>query len=86
MRSLMNGQRPVGAESTAVILSRTDFQNSENQPVETATMRVFPFTACTMWFRNYYVAYAFVVCVQINNEELFFNAFLFENSYYFSSE
>ena len=40
-----------------------------------------------MWFRNYYVAYAFVVCVcvKINNEELFFNAFLFENSYYFSS-
>ena len=25
------------------------------------------------------------VCVKINNEELFFNAFLFENSYYFSS-
>ena len=30
------------------------------------------------------MAYAFVVCVcvNINNEELFFNAFLFENSYY----
>ena len=39
-----------------------------------------------MWFRNNYVAYAFVVCVKINNEELFFNAFLFENSYYFTSE
>ena len=25
-----------------------------------------------MWFRNYYVAYAFVVCVKINNDELFF--------------
>ena len=24
-----------------------------------------------MGFCNYYVAYAFVVCVQINNEELF---------------
>ena len=24
------------------------------------------------------------MCVKINNEELFFNAFLFENSYYFS--
>ena len=35
------------------------------------------------------MAYAFVVCVcvcvKINNEELFFNAFLFEISYYFSS-
>ena len=39
-----------------------------------------------MGFCNYYVAYAFVVCVQINNEELFFNAFPFENSYYFISE
>ena len=38
-----------------------------------------------MWFRNYDVAYAFVVCVKINIEELFFNAFLFEISYYFSS-
>ena len=28
------------------------------------------------------MAYAFVVCVKINNEEWFFNAFLFENSYY----
>ena len=25
----------------------------------------------------------FVVCVKINNEELFFNAFPLENSYYF---
>ena len=25
-----------------------------------------------MWFRNYYVAYAFVVCVKIDNEELVF--------------
>ena len=33
------------------------------------------------------MVYAFVVyvCVKINNEELFFNAFLFENSYKFSS-
>ena len=33
------------------------------------------------------MAYAFVVCVKINNEELVFliNAFPFENSYYFSS-
>ena len=38
-------------------------KNSENQPVETATSRVYTFTAWTMWFRNYYVAYAFVVCV-----------------------
>ena len=35
-------------------------------------MRVYTFTACTMWFRNYDVAYAFVcVCVKLNNEELF---------------
>ena len=32
-----------------------------------------------MWFRNYNVAHACVVCVKINNEELYFNAFLFEN-------
>ena len=31
------------------------------------------------------MAYAFVVCVKINNEELFFNALTFENSYFFSS-
>ena len=31
------------------------------------------------------MAFAFVVCVKINNEELFFNAFPFEKSYYFSS-
>ena len=24
-----------------------------------------------MWFRNYFVAYACVVCITINNEELF---------------
>ena len=34
-------------------------KNSENQPVEKATIRVYTFTAGTMWFRNYYVAYAF---------------------------
>ena len=31
------------------------------------------------------MAYAFVVYVKINNEELIFNAFLFEKSFYFSS-
>ena len=31
------------------------------------------------------MAYAFVVCVKINTEEIFFNAFPFENSNYFSS-
>ena len=41
MRSRLNGQRPVGAESTAVILS----QKQRNQPVETATIRVYNFTA-----------------------------------------
>ena len=35
-------------------------------------MRVYTFTAWEMWFRNYYVAYSFVVCVKINTEELFF--------------
>ena len=38
-------------------------KNSKNQPVETTTMRVYTFTACTMWFRNYHVTYAFVVHV-----------------------
>ena len=28
-----------------------------------------------MWFMNYYEAYAFVVCVKINNDELFFYCF-----------
>ena len=36
-------------------------------------------------YRNYYVAYAFVGCVKINNDELFCNAFPFENSYDFIS-
>ena len=29
------------------------------------------------------MAYAFVVCVKINNEELFFNALTFENKFIF---
>ena len=33
-----------------------------------------------MWFRNDYVASVFVVCVKINNYELFCNAFPFENA------
>ena len=33
-----------------------------------------------MWYRNYYVASAFAVCVKINNDELFCNAFPFENA------
>ena len=37
-----------------------------------------------LFVSNYYVAYAFVVCVKINNEELVLNAFPFENSYYVS--
>ena len=73
MPSRLNRQRlVVGAATTAVILSGDRLrQNSEKQQVKTATMRVYTFTAWTMWFRNYYVAYAFVVCVKINNEELF---------------
>ena len=35
-------------------------QNGEKQQVKTATTRVYTFTAWKMWFRNYYVAYAFV--------------------------
>ena len=50
-------------------------------PVKTATMTVYSFTAWKVWFRNYYVAHAFVVFIKINNEELVFNAVPF----YFSS-
>ena len=35
-------------------------QNGEMQQVKTATTRDYTFTAWKMWFRNYYVAYAFV--------------------------
>ena len=60
-------------------------QNGEKQQVKTATMRVYTFMAWKLWFRNHYVAYVFVVCVKKNNEELFFNAFPFENLFYFIS-
>ena len=48
MPSRLNGQRDVAAAATtAVILSRVRLsQNSENGPAETATMRVYTFTAC----------------------------------------
>ena len=55
--------------------------NGEKQPVNTATVTVHTFTAGKVWFRNYYVCHAFVVCIKINNEELGFNAVPF----YFSS-
>ena len=62
------------AATTAVILSRDRLsQNSENQPAETTTMRVYTFTARIMSFRNSYVACAFVVCVKIINEDLIFS-------------
>ena len=35
-------------------------QNGEMQQVKTATTRDYTFTAWKIWFRNYYVAYAFV--------------------------
>ena len=60
-------------------------QNGEKQQFKMATMRVRTLIAWNMWFRNYYVSNMFVVCVKINNGHLFFNAFPFENSYYFSS-
>ena len=70
-------------------------QTGEKQQVKTVTSK--------MWFRHYYVAYAFVycmcvrvcvracvlacvrVCVKVNNEDFFFNAIPFGNSYYFIS-
>ena len=83
---MLNRQLLVGAATTAVILCGDRLsQNNETQQVKPATMKVYTFAACKMWFRNYYVAYAFVVCVKISNEELVCNAFPFENSYYFSS-
>ena len=47
-------------------------QNGEKQQVKTTETRV------------YLGAYAFVVCEKITNEELHYNAFLFEYSNYFS--
>ena len=44
-------------------------------------MTVYPFTARKVWFRNYYVAHAFVVFIKINKEALVVNAVPF----YFSS-
>ena len=35
-------------------------QNGEMQQVKMASTRDYTFTACKMWFSNYYVAYAFV--------------------------
>ena len=42
-------------------------QNGEKQQVKTATMRVYTFMARKIWFRNYYVAYGFVVCTDYNS-------------------
>ena len=76
----------VTVESLATRRSRNNCgHTAKNQRVKTTTVRVYTVTAWKMGFCNYYVAYAFVVRVQINNEELFFNAFPFENSYYFIS-
>ena len=49
--------------TAAILIAGQIDQNSENQPVETASNRVYTFTAWTMWFSKYDVAYAFVVCV-----------------------
>ena len=37
-------------------------QIGEKQQVNMATTRIYTFTAWKIWFRNYYVAHAFVVC------------------------
>ena len=47
---------------------------------KTARTRIYIFTAWKMWFRNYYLC----VCI-VWMKNVFFNAFLFENSYYFIS-
>ena len=80
------GNNAVTVELPATRRSRNNCgHTAKNQRVKTATVRVYTVTAWKIGFCNYYVAYAFVVCVQINNEELFFNAFQFENWYYFLS-
>ena len=77
----LNRQRSVGAATTAVICSgdrcaKTAKSNKSNGENESLYLH-----GLNKWFRNYYVAYAFVVCVKINN----FTAFPFEHSKYGSS-
>ena len=52
----MSGDNSDHNEPSGVTLS----QNREMQQVKMATMRDYIFTAWKMWFRNYYIAYAFV--------------------------
>ena len=42
--------------------TNTRNKTAKKQQVKTATTRVYTFTAWSIWFRNYYVAHAFVVC------------------------
>ena len=64
--SWMN-QRPIGTATTwtgiIAVIAATDWaKTAKKQQIKTATMRVYTFIAWTIWFRNYYVTHAFVVC------------------------
>ena len=59
-------------------------QNGEKQQVKTATTRVLHGLK-NVFFELLRSLCVCIVCVKINNEELFLNAFPFENSYYFIS-
>ena len=72
MRSRLNGQRPVGAAATtAVILSRTDWPKQQKSASRNGDNQSLYLHGLNNVVYNYYVAYAFVVCVKIDNEEFF---------------
>ena len=82
--------RPCPKRTRAVNVVSSDIlsQHGENNKSKRRQREFIPSRLETqLWFRNYYVAYRCIciVCVKINNDGLFCNAFPFENSYDFIS-
>ena len=57
-----------------MVMAATDWANTTKTTSQNGDNDSLYIHALKMWFMNYYVAYAFVVCVKINNDKLFYNA------------
>ena len=66
-------RRPSPAQATAIIAAKDG--------AKMATTRVYLYLHKNVVYDYYYVAYAFVQCV--NNDKLFFYPFPFDNLFYF---
>ena len=73
---------PASTHERLMVMAATDLANTMKTTSKNGDNDRLYIHALKMWFRNYYVAYICVciVCVKINNDELFYNAFPFENS------